>query len=1054
VQVFAGGDVSVQAGQYSRTQNLADALYSRYYHVSTANAGELNQNTDRAGLLQAVAGGNAAGVLNLRAVNGVLPGTLKVEVYNDSGLRIGTIEDDGTGALRVVADFTELVAGDQLVAGQQVGTVNYAANNLTFTTRVNPGAEGGAANVILSLSHVRTDRAFAQIGHGGYDADDPNNDTTLGATGRISVVANGDLVVRSGQSLNNYAQIGHGGYETKGAAGGDIILRAGGDVSFTAQGEQDRAYVQIGHGGWDADGNHSGTVVVSAGSGALGTSLGTGLFDDLGDFDRDGVADGIQFAPVAAGQGTVTLTGGTFTDSWVQVGHGGRSSGNTVGNTSTMTGDVGVAANGDILLQGGTGARTYTQIGHGGWEDGSLIMTLGGDISAISQTGMLRVRGGTGSEGYALVGHGSLRNAIGSVPQGTRSGSIYLEAANWEITPNGTTALARIGHRSQGANNGLTAGHQFSLIGNGADGTTSYLVNDALLTLMGARDHLAAGGGATFGAIGDLVMDLPLTYNSASDLNLLATGDLTILRGTQNAGGGDTNVVAGWDGLTPSLDFLDKVPMRLIDIDAIHADPNVWGNNGGVASIGDGSQTFGVAVGTAGGTTTVLGDSVRLVGSNVVGNGYAVVGFAPMPGVSPTGDLLVAAKEGGIALQGGGLSNTYAHIGHRALGNVTASASGEISVISSGGLALQGGTALQTSAQIGHGGVAANPVSLGGDILVEIEEDITMVGGSGSVAYTQIGHGGSATNGTLTGSIRVLTDGDLVVSTDNLANFSYAKIGHGDDLRGAPTSQTGTGNRSGDILVSAGEDITVRSGMIGHVNHTSPATATAGSTLIGVARLDPADPAAGTLTADAASQFQGGDELRFYLPRRGNNLVAAGARINGFVFPGAETEPSPSQRDDEYTNFLSTDAGLLQPGEHDNSLGSGPAPMNAGNYAFYYDFIVSGPRPPSPPGTNPPGGSGGGGGDNGSNSPGGGGAIPPSEPDPRDNLLDDKILDDWLGDQERDFAEPGSTRIMYEGYRHYGPNGEIIFRYFPGASMTNEEEEWLRRLLEGLESGE
>src|SRR5690606_34799748 len=136
-------------------------------------------------------------------------------------------------------------------------------------------------------------------------------------------------------------------------------------------------------------------------------------------------------------------------------------------------------------------------------------------------------------------------------------------AGSWSIVPFAATGQARIGHRSQTANNGLTAGNRFDMVGNGGDGTSSYLINAALLPFIGVQDHMTAGGGATFAAIGDLTMDLPLSTNSNADLNLLATGDLTVLKGVQNAGTGDVNLVAGWDGLTPSLDFLDKVPQRL-----------------------------------------------------------------------------------------------------------------------------------------------------------------------------------------------------------------------------------------------------------------------------------------------------------------------------------------------------------------------------------------------------------------------------------------------------------------------------------------------------------
>jgi hypothetical protein len=96
-----------------------------------------------------------------------------------------------------------------------------------------------------------------------------------------------------------------------------------------------------------------------------------------------------------------------------------------------------------------------------------------------------------------MVGHGALRNTATNVPLGSRSGSIYIEAGNWEVVPTGTTALARVGHRSQATNNGLTPGHTFTIFGNGSTGTSSYLINEAMTTLWGIRDHLNGGGGQT-----------------------------------------------------------------------------------------------------------------------------------------------------------------------------------------------------------------------------------------------------------------------------------------------------------------------------------------------------------------------------------------------------------------------------------------------------------------------------------------------------------------------------------------------------------------------------
>src|SRR5690606_35519025 len=121
---------------------------------------------------------------------------------------------------------------------------------------------------------------------------------------------------------------------------------------------------------------------------------------------------------------------------------------------------------------------------------------------------------------------------------------------------------------------------------------------------------------------------------------------------------GDVNLVGGWDGLTPTLDFLDKVPQRLMDIDAILADDGAWGNNDGTLTIGGGAQTVHVAAGSAHGTTTALGHSVEVVGSNA--GQYAQIGFAPVSGVSPDGDITVMAKDGGMSLKGGSVFNAYA----------------------------------------------------------------------------------------------------------------------------------------------------------------------------------------------------------------------------------------------------------------------------------------------------------------------------------------------------------------------------------------------------------
>lgn len=1066
IQILAGGDVKVTAAQFDRDQTVGNGIPVTYFYTDYTSAGALQYNLDRAGLLQTAAGSTYAAGQAAFTISSVefIKGSVTFDIYNDSGVLIGTISDaDGSGKLLVVSDFTELVGGAQLSAGQQVGTISYTSNQVIFTTRVNPGAPGAGSvvggqaqitssdpipNVVVRFEHVSTAIAYAQIGHGGYDSDNPDGDTGVGDKGDIRISAlNGDIIGLGGNSSDSYVQIGHGGHSTRGSNSGDVILRAGSDVVFMAGGQQDRANVQIGHGGWDSDGNHSGDVIVGAGSGALPTSLGTGIYNDLGDFDRDGTPDAIDFAPVSAGSGFVTLTGGASTDSWVQIGHGGRSSGNTSGSASTLKGQVGVEAYGDITLQGGSATRGFVQVGHGGWED-VMDMTLSGDISVISQTGKLSVLAGAGSEAYALIGHGSLRNSITAGPKGTRTGAMYIEADDFDISANGTTALARVGHTSNAANNGVTAGNNFTLVGNGGGGTTSYVVDSVGVSLFGVQDHVATGGDLTFAAMGDLLVDLPVSANSAGKINLLATGNLGVLRNVQNAGTGEVSAVAGWDGHTgmtgvlPSgeLDFVTHVPARIFNIAPVIADEDSWGNNEGVVMIGDGTQTSAASVGSARGATTVLGHAVELHGSDVALHGFAQIGAIPGSGVSPTGSITVAAKEGGIDLEGGSLTNTYAQIGHRALGGAVPNLSGSISVDSAGKLLLHSGSGLLASSQIGHGGPGATVNSISGDITVTVEDDIEAIGGTGGSAYAQLGHGGSTTSGAMSGKVTVTTGGDLDLLAPNIDDAAYAKIGHGDDLRDSFAANGGTGTRDGAIVVSVDGDLTMEAAEIGHVGESSPAIEGAGATTwVGVSRRNPADPAGGSLTADSASQF-GGTEVRVYLPQRENNKVAAGAWIAGTTYGGVKN-PWPVQQADEYTNYiLDLDGALSQPGEHDNSLGNGPAPVSG--YAFYYDLLELAKAPPVPP-TNPP---------TPPTPPTGGGTG--SSPNYWQLLPDDWSYEDWVRYQGSRYNLPGLTNIYYEGFYQYGHNGESIY-IFPGFEPNNDnDDDVLRRHARQLENTE
>jgi len=194
------------------------------------------------------------------------------------------------------------------------------------------------------------------------------------------------------------------------------------------------------------------------------------------------------------------------------------------------------------------------------------------------------------------------------------------------------------------------------------------------------------------------------------------------------------------------------------------------------------------------------------------------------------------------------------------------------------------------------------------------------------------------------------------------------------------------------------------------------------------------DPAGGSLIADAASQFHGEDELRFYLPRRGNNQIAAGAILNGALWSGASTDPAPVQRIDEYTvNIIGNPNST--PNEHGNVFGTGPAPATAAGFAFYYDTILMGPAPVGPTPPTPP------------TDPGT--PLPPVAPAPDfpSFFPDDRTTDDWQREQEDLYSGPGQANFYYEGFNQYGFFGESIFTLGVDGALSADEEEILRRHL-------
>jgi len=876
IQILAGGAVSVLASDLSRTSTLGNGLFTRYYHVSTANAGELNQNLDRGGLLQSVAGGNAAGVVNFRAVNGVIADSVKLEIFNDSGVRIGTIEDDGAGALKVVSDFTELVGGAQLVAGQQVGTVNYGANTLTFTTRVNPGVEGGSANVIVNLEHVRTERAYAQIGHGGYDSDNPDGNVTLGATGDIRISAlNGDVIARGGTSTESYSLIGHGGRSTSGANSGNILVRAAGNVGLYG-GNNNRTFAQVGHGGYDSDGNHTGDVLISAGSGNLFTSLSNtkgaagGWFDDMGDFDKDSVADEWLFAPLSGKFSLIGGNSGLGDHTSATVGHGGYAS------NGNFSGDIGVSSFGDIELISGNSTRAYTQIGHGGHNQDTTL-NLAGAVHVISETGDILVRAGTGFEAYSLIGHGDDQDNNTANSRGTRQGRIHVIADHITLDRN-SNRLAWIGHSFDMATDQQDAfadqtlavpadnlGGGYEVIGlsgltynnagalqNGGTITVTDSFRERMITPNLKNANFAMSGG---NIVIDSVIDGTTSYSNpasvGNSVTFLAAGDIDVNRRISSPGSGSVNLIAGVNlarasivdepsrtgGVSgtnlnfPDIDHLWNVPTGYIDMSNVRNDALQFGNANGFAitsaefdnaageisiDAANNGGNFNLGVGSKTGETNALGYGVRVVGGDSASE-YAQLGFnTDVAADNATGSVWVSAKNDGVLVQSGSTTGTSAQIGHGGVGANTnvKNLSGSIAVRADygsvvGNVSVLSGTGDSGHAQIGHGG-RQNDGSHSGDITV-IGQGITVTSGASSA---QIGHGGFNGTGNYAGNLYLNYDSIAAAAAGGGGGLSITAGNGFDDYaqigHGGVVASGGT--RSGDIIVGQSASVSIQGG--------------------------------------------------------------------------------------------------------------------------------------------------------------------------------------------------------------------------------------------------
>ena len=203
---------------------------------------------------------------------------------------------------------------------------------------------------------------------------------------------------------------------------------------------------------------------------------------------------------------------------------------------------------------------------------------------------------------------------------------------------------------------------------------------------------------------GTIVVTDPISWSTAFSLSFLAHGDLWFNASVQSqgAGGGDLNMVAGWDGSTSTTAF-DAAPFLSADL----ATQTLFGNchrrrlySGGhdLVAEPDAAGAFYIGFATTDTSMTAVGSrdgATRLfAGGGIIGAGQ---GFSQL-GFNVTNFGGAAGPTGDIVLRSAGVVN------------------------------VKGGSTASAAAQIGHVGIdftdsSAQTVNASGDILVEADRD-------------------------------------------------------------------------------------------------------------------------------------------------------------------------------------------------------------------------------------------------------------------------------------------------------------------------------------------
>lgn len=791
VDVLAADDIVVQGG-------TADTAYAQIGHGGRRRSGTA---------LSSVVGAVDASAIRVEAGRDVL---VKSGTRSYAGAKIGhghnqqNLSSFVENAITVEAGRNVELVSPQFPTYTGVSSAGTQIGHGGVTATVDDGASGYSGNIVLNaggkLDLIAATNAitfnYALVGHtayynvrGNHSGDISVNTGTeagLADYGINLVAGNRDDAAATASSYYSFASIGHRGH-SNGAGGGDLS----GDITvhaerggltikggMNASGADVRLHsAQIGHGGYNSDGLKSGLIEVCVEDDILlenGDTRDSPVIIGHGGFSHGGAIDGEIKVVSRSGGLELNSTIATQIRSNTQIGHGGPTT------AGSLSGSIDVFASDYVTLRGGAVDATYAQIGHGGdatnsFLSGNMSLLTGGDLS---------LEGGGHADGYAMVGHGSSLPAT----SGDRDGSLHIGVAGATTLSDGASSV-RLGH---GSTSGNISNSEFVLA------TTTLDTSASALGVGGIVDAMAEGGEVSFAVLGgDLLVDgFGAHFDSGFDVSFVASGDVNFMTSVQNAGAGNVGVAAGWDsarganpvtgefdgsnGLTVDIDFNDCTVLDAMSFDfaAVLSDPTSYGNGQSV-NVGDGNQSSGISVGSAGGTTNILAGGIVLQGSDTGNDGYAQIGYFGT-GSDVSGDINLLGGSGGLSVLGGSQSGGFAQVGHGGSGAVNSNVvDGDITVTftSTGGVTLGGGAGAGAYAQIGNGGADVGGTKSGA-VTIDSGGALNLFGGNGDGAAAQVGHGGTGSSGLKDGDILVRAT-EATLSAGNSGAGAFTQIGHG-----------------------------------------------------------------------------------------------------------------------------------------------------------------------------------------------------------------------------------------------------------------------------------